>query len=346
VGSGVHRRRGAVAIAIAITGAAGGCGDGDGFRFVPQGDYERLSDAGLYTDIETKTLAPDLTEYGVHSVLWSDGADKRRFLRLPRGERLDTTDMDHWELPVGAQLFKEFRRDGVLLETRLIERVADTGAERGEREADFWMGSFVWNEDATEATLAENGAPNVLGTEHDVPSADQCWQCHRGQPGGILGVGAVQLSHDRSDVAALEDFIDDRRLSEAPAFADARPPGNAVTAAALGYLHANCGHCHSDLGIARIDTDMILQVSVDADVPEDTDVHRTTVGVGLQYWDPVDGEFDYRVVPGAPERSGLLARMQKRDQFTAMPPFATEQVHDEGLDIVEAWIAGLPGDGP
>ena len=82
--------------------------------------------------------------------LWSDGADKRRWFRLPPGTQIDTTGMDHWVFPIGTKLWKEFSLGGVLLETRLIERYGD-GPE------DYWMGAFVWNADQTDAVLAPDG---------------------------------------------------------------------------------------------------------------------------------------------------------------------------------------------
>ena len=59
-------------------------------------------------------------------------------------------------------------------------------------------------------------------------------------------------------------------------------PGNAVTSAALGYLHANCGHCHNPGGTARPDTDMDLRLAVSDAQPEDTAAYRSTIGIELQ----------------------------------------------------------------
>src|SRR5207237_7469634 len=77
------------------------------------GSPSHLSETCLYTDIATKTLASDLIEFSPAYFLWSDGATKRRWVRLPPGERVDTSDMDHWQFPVGTQFFKEFALDGV-----------------------------------------------------------------------------------------------------------------------------------------------------------------------------------------------------------------------------------------
>jgi hypothetical protein len=46
------------------------------------------------------------------------------------------------------------------------------------------------------------------------------------------------------------------------------------------------------------------------------------------------------VVPGAPERSVLLARM-KADQSARMPPLGSTLPDPEGVPLIEEWIASL-----
>lgn len=292
----------------------------------PPGGYERLSETGFLDD--TDALIP----FEVASVLWSDGAEKERWLRVPDGAQIDTGDMDHWILPVGAQLWKSFTKEGVLVETRLIERIAGTG----DRDDDFWVGAFVWRDDGSDADFAPDGALDARGTDHDVPDVRACWDCHRGQPGAALGLGALQLSGgEGEDLARLVDA----GLLSAPPDGPFAPPGEGVVQETLGYLHANCSHCHNPIGSARIDTDMDLQVSVSDATPEDTMTYRSTVGVELQYW--MDDAYDLRVAPGDPETSGLLHRMSVRDTDVGMPPIASERVDDDGVALVRSWIMGL-----
>ena len=112
--------------------------------------------------------------------LWSDGQAKRRWLHVPEGSRIDTTNADRWDFPVGTRAWKEFSRDGVKVETRFIERRAD-GSWR--------YATYLWNEDGTQATLApEDGVP-----ARGIPSRDDCVACHEGAPVPILGYSAVQL---------------------------------------------------------------------------------------------------------------------------------------------------------
>src|SRR5688500_13196261 len=73
----------------------------------------RLSETGLFADVKAGTLAPGVRAFRLQFELWSDGAAKRRWVALPEGGRIDTSDMDAWRFPVGTRLWKEFTRDGV-----------------------------------------------------------------------------------------------------------------------------------------------------------------------------------------------------------------------------------------
>ena len=289
-----------------------------------------LSQTGLYRDIDSEALAPDLIAFEPAYTLWSDGATKRRWLRLPEGSTIDTSDMNHWQLPVGSVFFKEFSVDGVRVETRAVARI---GPER----FDYWMGAFVWNEAGTDAVFRPEGEANARGTDHDVPTSTQCGTCHNGEAGRALGFSALQLSQ----AGLLAELSESGRLSDPAAEgATFSAPGNAATAAALGYLHANCGHCHNPNGSARPDTNMNLRLDLGQTSPETTNAYLTTVGVELQYF--ADTDLVYRVDPGAPEQSALIQRMRERGEDTQMPPFASEVVDAAGVALVTEWVRSLP----
>lgn len=296
-------------VAAVMVVAAAACGvEGSG-----QGISGQLSAEGLFCDIARKDVTPDARELTPAYPLWSDGALKRRWMLLPAGTEIDTTDMDHWELPVGGKLFKEFVVDGRRVETRMIERLSVD---------DYRFAPFVWLADQTDAVLAEAGAHNVHDTAYDVPSADDCITCHRSEPGRMLGVSAIQLAGQ----------LDELPLSNRPVSAPRIPE------AALGVLHANCGHCHTPLGTAPMQT---LRFSIaDAALPiEDTAPYRTTVGQPLEYW--TGHGFETRVVAGDPDRSAILYRMSQRGTAAQMPPLGTDQGNEQGREIVRAWIERL-----
>jgi hypothetical protein len=221
---------------------------------------------------------------------------------------------------VGTKLFKEFSQGGKRLETRLIWRVADTG----NRERDTLLASYVWLDDESDAVLALAGAQNVRGTEHDVPDADTCWKCHVSEPGRALGLSALQIG----DVSALP-------LSVPPS----DPTPFAAPNPALGYLHANCGHCHNPNGSAWVNSSMVLRLDVEERDPTANKIVQTTVGVPIQQW--LNHGFTERIVAGDPDASAIYYRMSQRAMNIQMPQLATEKTDPTGLALVRAWIQSL-----
>jgi hypothetical protein len=320
----------------------------------PRPKYQHLSETGLYADSGdvdagvAPRVAPDVLRIRPAHPLWSDGAEKDRLVRLPPGSNIDTSDMDHWTFPIGTQLWKEFARDGVKLETRLIERYGP-GSE------DYWMGSFVWTPDQKDAVFAEAGMTNVNGTDHEAPAAKLCGACHRGEPGRVLGVAAIQLSHPDDGAAnapgvpggdgrgksfSLDDLSAAGLLSDPPpAGISYSVPGDGPTAAALGYMHGNCGHCHNPNGTSWPDTQMVMRLEIAERSPLETQMVRSLLGKPLQYWrNPI---IKTRLVPGDPDASALLARMKVRGSRDQMPPLATRHVDPRGIALLTAWISGL-----
>jgi len=301
-----------------------------------EGEPQHLSETGLYSDITSKTVSASVLEYAVQYALWADSADKTRWILLPAGAHIDTSDMDHWQFPIGTKFFKEFALNGKMLETRMVEHVSNTGKD----EVDYRLSGFVWRDDESDADLATKGAPDVRGTDHDLPTRDECFKCHRGEAGKVLGFSAIQLSHPNSSVT-LQWLADQGKLTAPPAQgADFSPPGTPAVANALGYMHANCGHCHNENGTAWPDNPMVLRLSVSERTPESTALYAATIGVPMQRA-KTSGDTD-RVVAGHTEQSGLLYRMTLRDAaHEGMPPIASKKVDDNGKSIVATWIQGL-----
>jgi hypothetical protein len=124
-----------------------------------------LADTGLYADLGAGTLAPDVTPYRPQFELWSDGAAKERWLHLPPGTQIDSSDMDAWVYPVGTKLWKQFSRDGVRVETRMLEKLAP---------GEWDMVAFAWTDDGLDARSVPEGRRDAGGTGHDIPGEDDC----------------------------------------------------------------------------------------------------------------------------------------------------------------------------
>ena len=289
------------------------------------GDATLLSMQGVYGTFATRSLPDDAIAYTVNSELWADGATKRRWLILPPGSAaIDNADQEHWVFPPGTRLVKEFTRDGKLVETRIIERVAVGGAPV------YSMRTYVWNLDQTEAVLDTDGATDVAGTPHDAPSEAQCSTCHNAEAGKALGFSAVQLAP--SILAMLS--ASGRLTVPLAAGATFGPTGTPEAVAALRYLHANCGHCHSAAGIAQGQT-MRLRLDAASKAADQEPGWVTTVNVPAGNPAGLD-----RIDPMVPINSAVVTRPSLRGAGQ-MPQIATSEVDTAGVAILTAWVDSL-----
>lgn len=287
-----------------------------------------LSATGLYQDIRTRTLVPTVREFEPAYVLWSDGAEKRRYFQLPEGCPIETSDMDHWVLPVGARLWKDFVVGGKLVETRFIARF-------GAGPKDFILAAYAWREDGSDADYVQYGVVNAQGTTHNIPAAKSCKTCHSYLSEQALGFSAVQLNHTGRGVT-LQALAAEGRLTTA--VPELKVPGDAVAAKALGYLHANCGNCHNGTGV-EFNNPFDLRLSVNDMRVEDTGAWKTGVGVSVEKF--VTPGVEKRIVPGNPEGSCIVHRMTIRGTVEQMPPIASKATDDAGLSAVRAWVQSL-----
>jgi hypothetical protein len=292
-----------------------------------------LSETGLYSNIADKIVAPEAVEFLPAFELWTDAAVKRRWILLPPGQTIDTTDMDHWIFPVGTKVFKEFVRDDVLVETRLIWRRGDN---------DYFLGAFIWDSAETDAIFVPDGEENAGGTAHDVPATGACVLCHMVEPGRVLAFSAIQLSRPGPELN-LEELVANKWLSDDPP-PDTTYPVVGRTAeeiAAFGYMHANCGHCHATGGSAfEIVPSLTLRLATAETDPVLTAIYTTSVDIDLQHW--IVNPYYIRVVSGDSAASGYIARMDARGpELVQMPPLGTEDKDTAGLAAMAAWIDHL-----
>jgi hypothetical protein len=302
---------------------------------------ETLAQTGLYADLPSETLAPGVIEYTVNYPLWADGAEKRRWVLLPDGATIDTADMDFWSLPAGTKLWKEFTRDGVRIETRLLWKQGPTDEE-------WFSMSYAWNADRTAAVAAPFGAQDALGTNQDIPRSTDCKTCHERQPGFALGFSALQLDHDQGEIN-LASLASSGRLSSPPPRTTAPVfplPGDEVAGAALGYMHGNCGPCHNEHSdVFRERTSVIWHLDTDAlATVEATSIYRTAVGVPPLI--PLSAQYTSILEPGDPGASAAVFRMTQRDltedSKVPMPPLATDEADTQGgIAAVSEWVDSL-----
>ncbi|RKH39476.1 hypothetical protein [Corallococcus sicarius] len=292
---------------------------------------QRLSDTGLFADGSMTVLAEGVKPFTPWFPLWTDGATKRRWIRLPPGARIDTSDMDDWQFPQGTRLWKEFTRDGVRVETRLLEKA-------GPRPEDWRAVAYVWLQDQSDAVATPAGQRDANGTPHDVPASADCFGCHGGTRSRVLGFSAIQLSQaSPPDHLDLEDLIASGALTQPPS-APFTVPGNDVERASLGYLHANCGHCHNlrrpESEGARCyaplnDLDFRLQVGR-LGSPGETPTYRTGNSAAFN--------------PRKPDSSRMIKRISQREPGWSMPLLGTELVDKDAVTLLRRWISEMEDD--
>ncbi|MEC7520657.1 MAG: hypothetical protein VYE22_12365 [Myxococcota bacterium] len=304
----------------------------------PKPPPERLEDTGL--------ARAALLSFSPQYPLWTDGADKRRWIALPPGTSIDASDPDDWRFPPGTRLWKEFSFGGRPVETRYMEARSD---------GSWSYATYVHGEDGVARRAPDRGVPEgvpVAGGagRHVIPGQADCVSCHEGRPSPVLGFSLLQLSGDRDpnaphaafgpedvSVAALVRTGRLRRLP--PTLVAPRVEASSPTErAALGYLHGNCGGCHNDVGpLAPLG--MVLAQSFGRPRP----VQGTLLARESRFrlWDRPDAV--HRVHAGEPERSVLLHRLRSRDPNTQMPPVGSLVADEEAAALLERWIRDLPG---
>ena len=306
-----------------------------------------LRDTGLYSDWATKTVAADNLPFSPQYPLWSDGAKKSRWMHIPRGSFIDGSNPDVWVFPEGMRLWKEFRF-GRRVETRLIELTHDG----------WHFAAYRWNEDETDAPLvSERGVLRAAlirdGIYHTIPARTDCLACHEAGPVRVLGVTTLQLSSDRDPNAPhaeapppgavdLTSLVARGLVRGLPAHVTRAAPRIAATTptarAALGYLNANCGGCHTGLGDLS-SLSFALNYTLNRPAGVAPPALLTAVGQPSRFKVPGVPEAVERVCAGHPDLSVVVRRMSSRYPLVQMPPLGTRIVDEEAVDLIRRWIA-------
>jgi uncharacterized repeat protein (TIGR03806 family) len=323
-----------------------------------------LSQTGLFASTKDHQPAPGVIPYSVNSPLWSDGAEKQRFLAIPGEAKIEYHPTETWKFPEGTVLVKTFAMDMERgnpaslrrLETRLLHL-----------EQDHWRGyTYVWNKAQSDAELLDRAGRDerLLIHEHDVPGRSQqqtwrypsraeCTLCHTMPAKFVLGVNTPQLNRQHNydgveaDQLATLDHLGlftkpiasyhtakDAKGVESPAalpaLADPHDTSADLEARARSYLHANCAHCHVRWGGGNALFQLTWTLPLGA--------------TGLIDTPPMHGDHGAKdarlLVPGDPSRSLLWTRMTKTGQGR-MPHVGSNVPDTDAVKLIKAWIEGL-----
>lgn len=361
------------AFALGLLATLVSCGDDGAFSGPVVVDLdaarppERLSEWRLLAwDGERFAYNERVVPYALATPLFSDYAAKDRAIYLPEGATIAYRDEGVLEFPVGTVIVKSFsfaadlrapdeaRR---LLETRVLVRHAD-----GWR---TWP--YQWNDAQTEATFAPagavldvsfvdaEGAPRTAS--YLVPNRNQCTSCHERQtsPGGMetfvtpIGPTARNLrgvpSEGEGDVLEHLEAIGwlTGRASTGDAATDwARIEREGVAGlsfeelerAARDYLDVNCAHCHNPSGVQGQTSQLFLNHDNDDAFRLGLCKRPGSAGEGT-------GGLTFDLVPGRPDESILLFRVETEEVGAMMPLLGRSVRHTRGAEVLRAWIAGM-----
>jgi len=289
-----------------------------------------LSKTGCVDPTDAKKPAAGLVPYRVNTELWSDGADKERFVAIPDGTTIKVEEDGDLTLPEGSVVVKSFAVAGKLVETRLLLR--HPGGE--------WSGaSYEWNDAQTDAVLLETGKEKPLpnGQVWSFPSPAQCFVCHTQGAGITLGLEAMQLNGELryttgttanqlvklSQIGYLDRPLDPATTKRMPELTSSAP----IEDRARAYLHANCSMCH------RQDTGTGARLDFRYGLPR-----KALEGCSPSAFPGLSGTTV--ISPGKPELSALYLRLTTRDGYQ-MPPLGTRVVDKSGSGVVADWIRSL-----
>ena len=281
-----------------------------------------------------------LTAYSLGTPLFTDYAEKQRFIYLPSDGRLAIETGGRVKFPVGTALVKSFGYPDVAGKLNIIETRLLLHRPEG------WVAlPYVWRADGSDAELKLGGARVPVTIRHAgekdqaisyaVPNKNQCKQCHSSKD-KTEPIGPNWSNMIFAEKADKERLAGKASCPRGGLIADAvwnDPKSGSVEKRALAYLRINCGHCHRPTGSAS-NSGLFFDDMIGGD---------TAIGIGKR---PVaagrgSGNFDFVIEPGYPERSILLYRLKSTDPGIAMPEVGRATVHKEGAELLEQWIGEM-----
>lgn len=287
--------------------------------------------------------------YDLNTPLFSNYAEKLRFIKIPDGKQVAYNDSVAFDFPEGTILIKNFyfpddfrkpEKGRKILETRLLVK-----------ESEGWQAyPYIWNDEQTEAVYDPAGetksityvsaSGKKITTPYVIPNKNQCKGCHiRNGKMMPIGPSARQLNREiviggssKNQLAywSEENMIVDVPKENIPQLAVWNDPKADLNLRARAYLDANCAHCHSRQGPASTSG---LFLDINQNDPGHLGVNKAPVAAGRG-----SGDLQYDITPGHPENSILLFRMKTNDPGIAMPEIGREQIHKEGVALIEEWI--------
>ena len=315
-----------------------------------------LAETGVFSDWQNLVPAARFVPFDVNVPLWSDGAEKHRWISVPDGQRVTVNDKGQFNYPDGTVLVKHF---GLVTDARQpsSERPLETRILIYNRRDGVFGGTYRWSADGTAATLIDSsesedipitradGQPSTQNWTY--PGRFACFQCHNPASGEILGFTLRQLNCEVPGVdGTLENQLqtltrDGILAPETPDVAAqlalpnlALPDDQSVPLLhrVRSYLEVNCSSCHNpERRFAAFDARIVR------------DMAETGLIDGASYHHSVMGKAVRIIAPGSLANSMMHLRMSSTSPALRMPPLGSAVVDEKGVALIREWILSLPG---
>ena len=291
-----------------------------------------LSEYGFFLDAGARQPDSRVIPYELNTALFSDGADKLRYIFLPDGAAMtDTGEGGLLDLPVGSAIIKTFAFGEKYIETRLLLH----------REAGWLALPYKWNEEQTEAKLALVGArmdltrPDGETISYQIPNKNQCKNCHQlNDVVTPIGPKSRNLSREWLEARTAEGKINILpTVYDTVPHWETRAQNADTTALARGYLDVNCAHCHQPGGSA---SNSGLDLRWEQQAPYAVGIRKPPVAAGRGA-----GGHKVSVAPGDPDASILVYRMSSTEPGVAMPELGRSTNDREGIEVIRKWVEGM-----
>lgn len=322
-----------------------------------------LSQTGAFSNTANLVPIPNLLPFRPNSQLWSDRAEKARWISIPAEKKVTWHAKDNWSYPQGTVAVKHFElpldaNNPALtkrLETRLIVVQAD---------GKVYGVTYKWRADNSDADLLMTGVQENVSIRNSdgttwtqtwsYPSPTECIDCHNPDSAQILGLSTRQLNGNFNypGIGNQNQLVRWNTLNLfSPAFTNAQVAtfdkmvAITDTSASLetrvkSYIDTNCAHCHGtgkggSQWDGRFNTPLSQMQMVN---------HPTT---GIRNYENYYGISNAQVVAaGAPEQSILYIRDKSVDPDDRMPPIGRAMEDTQYMNVLGQWINSLSGAPP
>ncbi len=293
----------------------------------------------------------DVVPYSLNTPLFTDYAEKSRFVRLPSGKYVNYQKEGVLNFPEGTAIVKtfyysaDFRNPGKnknIIESRVLIK-----------EQEGWKAlSYVWNEDQTDAIREIAGDEKQVefidqqgitqNIRYVIPNQNQCKGCHNSNDQLMpIGPSVSQLNGDLNYLTGKENQLKywnkHGMMQNLPSFASIPktavwndPLSGDLNARARAYLAINCAHCHRREGPAQ--TSGLYLTESETDITA-IGINKPPVAAGQG-----SGGRLVDIHAGDANASILWYRMQTNNPGERMPELGRSLAHQEGIALIKEWI--------